>query len=88
VWALRNNGRVAWPEKSVFAPVDGNSMGGEPQVLPFSLPPGEQTQVEVQLVSPHAPGRQVYIYIYVCICVCVRVCVCMCLCVCAHVVVS
>ncbi len=55
-WKLQNNGSCTWSTSYQLAFSSGSQMGGSPSFIKVPVPPGNQTEVAVQLTAPSAAG--------------------------------
>jgi hypothetical protein len=58
VWRMRNEGEVAWPEKTHLSFVCGDRLSASSPVLP-TIQPGSEVDISVDMVAPQAPGKYV-----------------------------
>jgi len=58
IWKIRNNGNVAWPEKTVLSYVYGDRLSSPAAVqLPNAVAPGEELDVAVTMAAPSDVGK-------------------------------
>jgi len=58
IWRIRNNGNIAWPEKTVLSFVYGDRLGSPAAVqLPNTVAPGGEVDAAVTMVAPSDAGK-------------------------------
>jgi len=55
-WHVRNSGTCTWTTEYALIPVEGDSFGLDPIPLEASVAPGAETNLQIILTAPSAPG--------------------------------